>query len=310
MKLPVSKAALITVFLFILFELIFFSLTVPLTGYPLLQPTADDATVMAKRHLLNSAGGRVVIVGDSSAMFGLQPSVIEEITGKPVINLGALSSFTPLGFTELAISAMEVEPKPTAIVFSILPQSIEVNSERARSFNLLGRYLLAYGNNSNIYTPDISEIRSYWLKKHQFNIFPPIFGGSYSNFLKILMESDGWLEEQSKSYDKNSSKLQSNIIFSELSLKSMNALKKSSSFHGVPIIFLFNPKPADQVDEQAYRFSTFQILEKLRNDLKFIVPQQYAPIWEDRYFGTVTHLKKIGSEKYSKDIALILRNIL
>jgi hypothetical protein len=310
MKLPFSRAASITVFLFILFELIFFSLTVPLTGYPLLQPTADDATVMAKHHLLNSAGGRVVIVGDSSAMFGLQPSVIEKITGKPVINLGVLSSFTPLGFTELAISAMEIEPKPTAIVFSILPQSVEVNSERARDFNLLGRYLLAYGNNSNIYTPDFSEIRSYWLKKHQFNIFPPIFGGSYSQFLDILKESDGWLEEHSKSYDINSSKISSNIITSEFSLKSMNALKKSSSLRGVPIIFLFNPKPRDQVDEQAYKVSTAKILERLRNDFNFIVPQKDAPIWKNKYFGTVTHLKKIGSDKYSNDIALILENIL
>ena len=307
MKMPL--AAIIAMILFFILEIIFISSTEPLTGHPYLQPTADDATVTAKRRLLDKAGERIVIVGDSSAMYGLQPSIMKNLTKAPVINLGTLASFSPAGFTELAIAAMKKVDKPVAIIFSVLPQTLEIDTKRANQYNLLGRYLFAYGNNAKVYLPTFEEARSLWLRKHQFNIFPGQFGGSYDNFLRTLSSSDGWLEEHHTHYDNKKSGGFSEINVSDLTWKSLSALKKASDLYSVPVIFIFNPKPSDQIIDERYETSTSKILKIAKEQFGFITPQKVAPIWGEQFFGTVTHLNKNGSDIYSKYIGKTISEI-
>jgi hypothetical protein len=307
MKTPF--AAIISIVLFIVLEIIFISSTEPMIGYPYLQPTADDATVTVKRRLLDKSGERIVIVGDSSAMYGLQPSIIKTITKTPIINLGTLASFSTAGFTELAIAAMKKEQRPVAIVFSVLPQTLEIDTKMVNQYNLLGRYLLAYENNTKAYSPTFEEARSLWLKKHQFNIFPGQFGGSYDAFLQTLSTSDGWLEENHSYHYDGQSKGFGEIKVSDLTWKSFGALKKASELYSVPVIFIFNPKPSDQIINERYEISTSNILQIATDKFGFITPQRVAPIWDEQFFGTVTHLNKIGSDIYSRNIGKTISEI-
>lgn len=307
MKTPVS--AIISIFFLIILETIFIISTEPLTGHPYLQPTGDDATVTIKRDLLGKSGERIVIVGDSSAMYGLQPSIMKNLIKTPIINWGTLASFSTAGFTELAIAAMKKEQKPVAIVFSVLPQTLEIGIKKTNQYNLLGRYLLAYENNAKAYSPTFEEARSLWLKKHQFNIFPGQFGGNYDNFRQSLSASDGWLEEHHTHYDNRGSKGFGEINVSDLTWKSFDALKKASELYSIPVIFIFNPKPSDQIINDSYENSTTNILQIAKEKFGFITLQKVAPIWDEEFFGTVTHLNKKGSDIYSEHISGFINKV-
>src|SRR6478736_651987 len=130
----VTGTALAALCLIVLGEGVFLSLSEPLTGLPVLQPTADDATLVAKRRLLSSADAGIVLVGDSSCMMGLDPVVLTAGGLPATVNLGALLSFTVAGFADLGEEALARLPHVRVLVLAVLPRSLEVTEQRAREF--------------------------------------------------------------------------------------------------------------------------------------------------------------------------------
>ena len=303
MKTKLPYAAIIAFIAIGVIEAWFLQATEPLTGLPIFQPTADDAVVVAKRTLVGDVTGKVVIVGDSSAMHGLRPSVMENYSHFQYLNLGTLASLTMYGYCDMAIEILRRgEGRPAAIVLSVLPQTIEIAEPKARSMGHLGRYLVAYGMGDGlIYPVSMSEMRNWFVKKHRFNIFPPELGRSYIEFRdKLAAEKGFWVEQKAHV---NPSDISRNFVPSVLSIRSIDRLIKESKSHAVPLVFMVNPRP-DTLVAGSYLDDVSNFLKQLRTSRpELSVLQDMYFVSGETDFGTETHLNETGANRHSRAIA-------
>lgn len=297
-RIPIAGCLAIAIVLTL--TVVFVKITEPLTGLPYLQPVADDAVVTAKWSLFDRAENSLVLVGDSSCMHGLQPDVFSKITGKKVVNLGTLSSMTTVGFSEMAHSVSKIH-KIEGIVYSILPQSLEVSAEKAKEFGQIGRYLTAYGNQYDLYNVSLRERLKWLARKYQFNQFPAEFEGSYEAFRASVAKNSGFYPEHTK--ELVIEEVRDEFIADDFSISGLIAAQANARKLGIPIFFVINPKPAGSVTEN-YINQVNQYLTKLRSqhpDLQFLGESFYA--LDDSKFGTETHLTPEAALVYSEQIA-------
>lgn len=304
-KLPTAAiVAFLTIFAI---EIIFLASAEPLTGLPYLQPTADDAVIVAKRSLMNKASTRMVIIGDSSAMHGIEPSILHDKTGKNFLNLATLASMTITGYCELGKELLLSPNKPQALILAALPQTFEFDSEKVDEMGQLGRYLISYHAHSTPpYNPTTNDYIQWFAKKHRFNIFPPEFGGSFANLQMQLSASDGYLAEK-KNHINHDRKI-GRFKASELSIRATNELFLIAQKQNIPIYFILTPKPSSLVSEQ-YEADTRIFLRSIKAEFPFVrILQDSAPRWGDELFSTETHLNHFGSKLFSEILANMIIN--
>lgn len=287
-------------------EIVFWKFSEPLTGLPFIQPTADAAVPAAKRTFINkSCNGRILLFGDSSCMFGLKPSVIEDILKTPCSNLGTISTLTISG-VESQVRDVLSKYTPKAIVLVLIPRSFEVDHQKAKDFKMVGSYLLAYNSESNIYKPAFADFKTLFFQKHQFNIFPAEFGGSYKNFLNILHKNDGYFPEFHTYTNNEGFKTKFNgTSFAESGLKAIDSI---TSKHNVPVYLWISPSPADAVDSGFIRSVneySHNVVSVSRN-LKLL---QDAQVWGTNLFSTVTHVNDSGATLNSIQLASALKSV-
>lgn len=298
----ISPAAIATCLIIVSAESWFWFSTDPLSGAPWLEPSADVGTVMAKHDMLSDAGGRILLVGDSSCMMGLIPEIV---TGRPdgCLNLGTLSSFTLAGVESIVAEAIDAEVPPSMIVVAVLPQTLDVSAEQAEEFGLLGPYLAAYHQTSVAYTPTISDWHNWIFRKHQFGKFPPQFGGKYSVFRETLGRSGGYFEEPG--HYEGTAMPRETVNLSEYSRRSARAIAELCQTHQIPLVFWLSPVPSDSVTE-GYLISTNRIAQELGSPGTAHVPRNGSPAWDPGLFGSVTHLTRAGAELNSSELAQYL----
>lgn len=271
----------------------------PLTGYPLLQPTADDAVVQAKQNLqTEQIAGKVIIVGDSSSLHGLKPNKMNENGQLSFINMGTLASLTLVGYCEMAIQAMQSDNKPRAILLAILPQTLQTDLSKAKQMQHLGRFLVAYKHTNNgIYTVAPREYLDWLAHKHRFNLFPEQFGGSYKHFSKLLEDTLGFFPEEKQHINTNTPL--GNLNVSDMSIAALERLTMVSSAESIPVLLALSPKPETAVTE-AYRNSAHSITNEIKRRFPTItILPNAGEVWEARWFGTRNHLNRQGADLYS-----------
>lgn len=305
MKKTYPAAAILSVIIIVAIEIVFFFKTEPLTGAPYLQPTADDAVVVAKRALSSDAANKIVIVGDSSSLYGIRPKDVLDQTGMDLINLGTLASLTMIGYCDMAARLLNSPNKPKAIILAVLPQTMEQDERQAREMGQIGRYLIAYGSEiPSSYNLNFRDYISWFEKKHRFNIFPPQFGGSYNNFESQLRLESGFLPEQTNKI--NYSRTIDTFSASNMSALALKELEKVAAFHGIPLLFAFNPKPKSLASKQ-YIEETNAYLKSLKKEKGHLLNLTTESLfWDDIYFGTETHLNEKGVKKYSGYLSRML----
>ena len=293
-------AAFLAIILIVVGEIVFMTKTESLTGMPFLQPSADDATVVVKRSLIPMSAGKVILVGDSSCMMGLNPVVMKKHS-LVAVNLGTLSSMTLEGFACLAEEALKETPVPKAIVLVVLPRSFEVTETQAREFNLLSRYLVAYGKTSNQITTTLRDHWSTFTRKHAFNLFPSEFNGSYSAFEQALHETNGHWPER-KIY-KGTKEPISTFEASDFARQALHRLSVAADVNKVPLYLWISPTPADSVTEvYANKVNTFlDELKETEPSLQQV--HDRIPLWPPERFGTVTHLNPASAKIQSEEFA-------
>ena len=290
----------------IILECAFLRFTEPLTGLPFLEPTADDAAVVAKRRLFDQAGGSVVLIGDSSCMMGLVPSVIEGESGLPAVNLGLLASYSMAGFAETVEELLERPRLPTAVVVAVLPRALEFTESDTRDFDLLGRSLVAYGRSSPAYAKKISDWRSWFHRKHMINRFPRGLGGSFAAYWRTLSASKGYLEETH--VYAGGEPIRREFRASAFATESLRGLVRAAEAKKVPVFLWWSPSPVDAVDP-AYLKDAHAAARALQRELPWLrIPQREPPAWEPSLFGSVTHVKKDGATRNSRQLGQALRS--
>jgi hypothetical protein len=306
-RLPL--AGLLAIAFIVVFELVFLRVTEPLSGLPLLQPTADDAVVIAKRSLLDDAAGNVAIIGDSSALHGLSPALMKSAGGRTFTNFGSLASLTMVGYSQLGMELLQREHAPSAILFAVLPQTLAIDFDKSNEIGQIPRYLVAYGR-QGVSAPRY-PIRSYvdWLvAKHRFNSFPPEFGASFVEFRDVLAAERGFFRERKQRV--NRARVIDSFVPSPMSQASLNEVLEQAKDRSIPVLFMFNPKP-DSIITGSYVADARQFLETLQREHPEVhVLRPDAPVWEERLFGTETHLNADGVTRNSAEVALLVERAL
>lgn len=290
----------------VVLECAFLRFTEPLTGLPFLEPTDDDATVVAKRRLFDQAGGAVVLIGDSSCMMGLAPSVIADESGLRAVNLGLLASYTMAGFAETAEALLDRPTPPKALVVAVLPRALEFTEEDARQFDLLGRALVAYGESSPAYAKMLGDWRSWFHRKHMINRFPRGLGGSFAAYWRTLSASKGYLEETH--VYAGGEPIRRDFRASSFATRSLRRLVRAAESKKVPVYLWWSPSPVDAV-APAYLNAAHAAAQGLARELPWLrIPQNAPPAWEPALFGSVTHVKKDGATRNSRQLGQALRS--
>jgi len=302
----VTRTALAAICVIVLTEAAFLGLSEPLTGLPVLQPTADDATLVAKRRLLSRVDAEIVLVGDSSCMMGLDPAILTANGLPATVNLGALLSFTAAGFADLGEEALVNLPHARVLVLAILPRSLEVTEQRAREFDLLGRYLTAYQRRSASYPVRADDVWSWFVRKHRLNRFPPEFGGSFDTFAERVRASSGHLSEAGRYAGARDDEVQREFRPSELARQALSRLARTAKARGVPFVVWWSPSPRDAVTP-AYLEAAHGFVTKMASALEgplIVSPPPGA--WPPDRFGSITHVTQAGAERNSSDLAEFL----
>lgn len=303
-RLPVTFCAICTFLIILACEIRFWRCTDPLSGAPFFEPSADVGTVMAKHSMLAEAGGKVLLVGDSSCMMGLIP---ETVAGgsDDCLNLGTLSSFTLAGVESIVAEAVQSETPPRAIVVAVLPQTLEVSEEQAEEFGLVGPYLLAYRQSSVSYSPTLNDWHKWVFRKHQFGKFPEQFGGKYADFRDLLEQSRGYFEEPGH-YEGTETPRKS-VKLSDFSRRSVASIADMCREHKIPFVVWLSPVPRDSVTD-AYLNDSQQIAKDLSTAGLLDLGRAGSPAWDPTLFGSVTHLTREGAERNSAELSEFLKS--
>lgn len=296
----VPKAAVLALAVIVAGEVAFQATTEPLTGLPYLQPTADDAILVAKQALLPKAAGRLVLVGDSSCTMGLQPKPLD------AVNLGTISTMTLAGFADLTERACALDPPPTRVVFAALPRSFEVTDSQAHEFQLVGRYLTATGRGSPVYSPTVRERWEWLVRKRRVNAFPPEFGGSYQQYERDLLAADGWYPERGR-YALKPGEERDAFKPTEFATAGLKRLAAVCREKGVPLTVWWSPAPADSITER-YAAEVQAFTDRLRPELPGVeFPRPTVTRWDVSRFGSVTHVTPAGAEINTRELADALK---
>ena len=285
-------------------ECAFLATTPPMTGQPLLEPTADDAVIQAKLDLMPRAAGAVALVGDSSCFMGLDPREL----GTPAVNLGTLSSLTMAGYAAMTAELLRRPEPPRAVVVAVLPRALEVNEMRARDYQALGRTLAATGWRSPHFPVGMSDHTGLFARKHQWNTFPPEFGGSYRAFAAKLAETGGYRAE-------TKSRIEIPWVRDEFTpepfaVDNFRRLVRDCHSRGVPLVLWWSPSP-DAAETQRYRDGVRDWAEEFAaSEPRLIVPQPSPPGWPARLFATESHVNQQGTFRNSHELAESLRTRL
>jgi hypothetical protein len=303
----VPSAAVAAILLIVLSEWLFLSATEPLSGWPVFELAADDAVYLVKRQLIERAPGRIVLVGDSSCTMDLVPTEIAPAAG-PVVNLGTIINMSPAGFAVIAREALAQEPPPRAVVLAMLPQALEVTEQQAREWDQLGRYLIAYGEESPLYRPGVTDALYWFFRKHRVNVFPVEWGGSYPVFAAAVKKADGFRSEIKK-YP-GARFVRASFEPADFSLAALGELVQSAKARGVPAVLWLNPSPVDAVTP-AFTAVVDRFLGQLQGEVPdLIVAQKRMPVWGGEHFGTVTHLQPEAAKVHSREFGAALKEAL
>lgn len=291
--------------LIILLEVAFFFTTEPMSGLPYLQPVADDAVPIAKRKMMGSqCNGALLLFGDSSCMIGLRPDIIKDRLDVPCLNFGVTSTFTLAG-SEAQIREIFENYKPKAIVLSNIPRMLELQEEKAAEYNLVGRYLTAYNIESEAYKPGFKDFRSYFFRKHQFNIFPPEFNGSYEAFEKELLEKDGYLIEE-KEYKGKKGDPYTSFKGSNFSKAALLSIDKIAAEKNVPVYLWVSPTPEDAASDE-YIAKAGEFLKGIEKKSQMIKILREPQKWAIDLFSSETHLNEESAINNSDQLAMVLK---
>lgn len=108
--MAISKKSIVTLLLKLVAVLLAGMLLVGVIAVSIVggEPTYDDTyqSVIQRKYekLCNTEGQKIIVIGGSNVAFGLDAELMEEKTGRPVINMGLLAGFGNLFNSEIARS--------------------------------------------------------------------------------------------------------------------------------------------------------------------------------------------------------------
>ena len=284
------------------------------TGYIILYPsnvfyTSYQSVIQNKfNNLIEEREAKIIVIGGSSAGFGINEKLLSQETGYPVVNLGLHAGFGYLFNTEIAKANIQEG--------DIVLLGYEYNWWKESSFETLGVDLVMSGIDNKIemyrYVPIenwvelIGYLPQYYSKKASYT---PA-GGVYSrdsfdeNGHMTLNREFQLLDYSEEVY--NYVDL-SNVIISEESVEYLIKFKQYIENKNASVYFIAPPlyEKAKYSNDESFLNLVKQEEEKI--GIPYISnPLDY--IYSDKYiFDTIYHCSSIGEIKRTKQIVSDLR---
>jgi hypothetical protein len=298
-KFPAGGLA--AVVLIVLLEVWCFQTTEPLTGLPYFEPTADDAVVVAKRNLFPRAAGALALVGDSSCTMGLDPAVLSGKAGIRAVNLGLMANFSFPGFAVIVEELLEQPVPPEGVALIFLPHTLTISEPMTRQYDILGRYLIAYNRSLPQYPLHQADWRSWFARKHRYNRLAPELGGSITALKQRMEDSLGFFTETSTYH--GARQVWDHFEASSYAIQGIRMIAQATKARHVPFMIWLSPAPSDAITD-AYRHDAYQVLLDLQRECPWVqIPQAEVPVWEPKYFTTVTHVNRKAAQVNSRQFA-------
>jgi hypothetical protein len=183
-----------------------------------------------------------------------------------------------------------------------------MTEEDARTYGLVGRYLLAYGGDSPVYRPSFADRRRWVLAKHRFNVFPPERGGSFATFSRQLDETRGWFPELGTYTGAQAPR--AGFTPGGFASEALRAFCAGAERRRIPVLFWWAPSPEDAYAGD-YRERAQQEARAVQSSAPWLrLLQTGPPSWPAGKFGSVTHLTRAGAKEHSEAFGRALKEAL
>ena len=299
------RAAVAALVLIAVCEFLFLSTAEPLTGLPFLQPTADDAILVAKRRMLLDprAAYDLVFIGDSSCGAGVMPEVVNDYLGLDAVNAGTVASFTLPGYCDMINEMLETGHLPRHCVITVLPRAFSMTRADVHRYGAFERYTLAYGRPRLDFESGLSDRWQFFIRRHSINRFPPEIGGSYQAFAKNLADTNGWLPEK-KTFQASTRREEQFKLDIEF-LDPLNRLADRAAKKGCRLRVCLSPRP-ESIATHKYWQDALDELKTASLEQSWSVLDHGCGIWPDSMFGSESHLTPEGAKRFSLVLSKVL----
>lgn len=242
----------------------------------------------------------VVIVGDSSALVGLIPNIIENKLGDVTIGNLALNGYsTGFGYKLLLEHYLKNNKRPKLIILHLnaknpwLHYSDDFFYERA---------LIAYrygdthdiGTFINLYPKSYLTLVKY-LRQRLTSFDIDLTEKTYQDMLSELEHTDGYHRNPAKGMDDKCS-INSYVDIPRLSY--IFEIRNTLRTYGVPMVFVVAPMPACEKAFEYFNSEYSAIVDMPLNKM------------QNKYFSDETHLTSEGAIAYSQSLAGYIRKWL
>ena len=253
-------------------------------------------------NLVNEREPKIIIIGGSSAGFGINEDLLSRETGRPVVNLGLHAGFGCLFNTEIAKANIGSK--------DIVLLGYEYNWFKSNSFDTLGVDLVMTGIDSTVemyrYIPlrnwreIIGYLPEYYRKKATFSHAQGTYSReSFDEKGHMVLERDFILDYNEETYG---SVDLSNVDISEKSIQYLKDFKNYVKSRGASVYFIAPPlyEKAKRSDDESFynlaRLEEEQIgIPYISNPLDYVYSEEYI-------YDTIYHCNSKGELKRTEQI--------
>jgi hypothetical protein len=256
----------------------------------------------------------VVLVGDSSCLMNVLPRVVEEQTGRSVLNLGTLSYMGPAEFARIAAAYLERE-QPVCIVLLMHPEALRRAAPLPHYVEIVDAFYEGrppparagmYGRLVEVL--GLANLRDRVLDRALPRALPVAYAETYGfthDLYHIMDENGGHVQAAGRfeagpgqghaEYSVSEQVIAAGVRFREAVPQTVKLL---AAITPAPDSFVLSGYPAIR-DEMLAAW-----VESMEADIGLA---DLPATMDDRFFASKTHLNQRGSARFSRQLAAALR---
>lgn len=284
-------------------------------------PNVDYQIVKAQmRRLTELTDGDIAILGDSSALMGIDPAILEKSLGRGVESYATLGYVGPQGYAHM-LDLLAARPGSVRNVLLVF-HPIQFHREQ---FMEVWIPLLHNWNTRQVASPTLAPLELARSLANRHLVYSPLPGtyaayyGSPENFVRTIHENKGSaidpgtglrqrrLEDVENSPSQGYANIDLGILdITDLYRQSLEHLRESIASLGPEKVYLvLGPLPLgnDAQAQQRIIGSLREVAQRLGLPPAHVILPSRSFTLDNRYFSSTTHLNRHGKQAYTKALA-------
>ena len=264
----------------------------------------------------------IIIIGDSSSLYNLQPTILHLYLGSvKAVNLSCCADTGFDGYLHIAKYAIKNNPRVKHIILNVTP-TIKNNASYKLTKSIYDNYISwkSYINPPSfkwriwatnlIYYHNSFRDYTYMMRSYSPNTTDKYENPeSFKQIIEHLHSNNGWLSPVFDFTEPMEYHICGfNIQNAEILKKNLEKTYKFSRRHNVRLIILYSPVICikNNADKSAAMLvDSFKISHQ-----DVLVPLEYGEFWSKQFFNNRHHLNMLGSMKFSHKVGKELSKYL